>query len=94
MEGSYRFLQRVWRLAAEHAGSLAAVTAVDQIPGAGGDEKQLIHKIHRTIMKVTDDVERFHLNTAIASIMELVNTGVQIRREGNGRRKSAAQGLH
>ena len=73
VEGSYRFLQRVWRLAAEHAGSLAAVTAVDQIPGAGGDEKQLIHKIHRTIMKVTDDVERFHLNTAIASIMELVN---------------------
>jgi len=73
VEGSYRFLQRVWRLAAEHAGSLGAVTAVDQIPGAGGDEKQLIHKIHRTIMKVTDDVERFHLNTAIASIMELVN---------------------
>jgi leucyl-tRNA synthetase len=73
VEGSYRFLQRVWRLVAERADSLAAVTAVDRFPGAAGDEKQLIQKIHKTIMKVTDDVERFHLNTAIASIMELVN---------------------
>ena len=73
VEGSYRFLQRVWRLAAERAESLGGLTAIDQFPGAGGDEKQLIHKIHKTIMKVTDDLGRFHLNTAIASIMELVN---------------------
>ena len=30
--------------------------------------------MHKTIKKVTDDIDRFHLNTAIASIMELVNT--------------------
>ena len=29
--------------------------------------------MHKTIKKVTDDIDRFHLNTAIASIMELVN---------------------
>jgi len=34
---------------------------------------QLTYKVHQTIKKVTEDVERFHLNTAISSIMELVN---------------------
>ena len=38
------------------------------------DDKTLRRKIHQTIKKVTDDIERgFHFNTAIASIMELVN---------------------
>ena len=37
------------------------------------DVKQLLQKMHKTIKKVTDDIDRFHLNTAIASIMELVN---------------------
>ncbi len=34
---------------------------------------ELRHKAHKTIKKVTEDVERFHFNTAIAAIMELIN---------------------
>jgi leucyl-tRNA synthetase len=34
---------------------------------------RLVFMIHKTIKKVTEDLERFHLNTAISSIMELVN---------------------
>jgi leucyl-tRNA synthetase len=37
------------------------------------DAGLLVHLIHKTIKKVTEDIERFHLNTAIARIMELVN---------------------
>ena len=51
----------------------------------------MIHKIHKTIMKVTDDVERFHLNTAIASIMELVNMTYKFIEKGA--RDEKAQGL-
>jgi leucyl-tRNA synthetase len=38
-----------------------------------GDPKALRQKIHKTIKKVTEDIERFHFNTAISAIMELVN---------------------
>ncbi len=73
VEGSYRFLQRVWRLVNDRADQLRGTMAPDGPAAAQGDNRQLIHKIHRTIKKVTEDVERFHLNTAIASVMELVN---------------------
>ena len=73
VEGSYRFLQRVWRLVDEHKDVLKSVTPADKLPDATAEEKPLIHKIHKTIMKVSEDLERFHLNTAISGIMELVN---------------------
>jgi leucyl-tRNA synthetase len=38
-----------------------------------GDQKFLRQKTHKTIKKVTEDIERFHFNTAISAIMELVN---------------------
>jgi leucyl-tRNA synthetase len=77
VEGSFRFLQRVWRLIADRAEQLKNVEAVSTLFSAELDDegiKQLIQKTHKTIKKVTEDIDRFHLNTAIASIMELVNT--------------------
>ena len=38
-----------------------------------GDQKSLRQKTHKTIKKVTEDIERFHFNTAISAVMELVN---------------------
>jgi leucyl-tRNA synthetase len=64
--GLQRFLQRAWRLAVnEETGELAVV---DQPSEAV--EKQL----HRTIAKVGEDVERLAFNTAIAAMIEFVNT--------------------
>ncbi|MBA4416847.1 MAG: leucine--tRNA ligase [Syntrophus sp. (in: bacteria)] len=74
VEGSFRFLQRVWRLVADRAEALQGVEAYLVPEERESDYIQLAHKIHKTIKKVTEDIERFHLNTAIASIMELVNT--------------------
>ncbi len=76
VEGGFRFLNRVWRLA--HAwmerirdtrpyhGDVAALS-----PGL----RELYRKTHETIQRVTRDIEeRFHFNTAISAVMELVNT--------------------
>jgi len=73
VEGSARFLRRVWRLVAERIEKLNGIETVYEAQGDDRDLRELTHRIHKTIKKVTDDVERFHLNTAIASIMELVN---------------------
>jgi leucyl-tRNA synthetase len=68
VEGCYRFLNRVWR-AVYDLRDLRGSTA--EIEGAGRELRRLVH---RTIRKVTDDIDgRFHFNTAIAAIMELVN---------------------
>jgi len=66
VEGSYRFLGRTWRLVEQVAGQ--------KTHPKDGEDKALIRKMHQTIKKVTEDIERgFHFNTAISAIMELVN---------------------
>ncbi|MDO9565145.1 MAG: leucine--tRNA ligase [Candidatus Desulfaltia sp.] len=76
VEGGYRFLNRIWSLAAVWIDLIK-----EAIPFNGNsdelDESILVlyKKAHQTIKKVTDDIEsRFHFNTAISAVMELVNT--------------------
>jgi leucyl-tRNA synthetase len=83
VEGAFRFLNRVYRLfqpirelSRKNQRALAeyekGVLAGGK-PG-GGREKEILHAAHKTIKKVHEDLEvRFHLNTAVSSIMELVN---------------------
>ncbi|MBE0502693.1 MAG: leucine--tRNA ligase [Desulfuromonadales bacterium] len=69
VDGCYRFLNRVWRLVFEHR-HLASAGGFEQ----DGPARNLRRLTHRTIRKVTEDIDgRFHFNTAIAAIMELVN---------------------
>ena len=82
VEGAYRFLGRVWRLIVENIGVLNSCKPFDPASGLPGSEDALkLHQItHRTIRKVTQDIgERFHFNTAISSIMELVNELYQLK---------------
>lgn len=76
VEGSYRFLSRVWRI----------VDAYQQLAKAGHSEKlskdefALRRELHRVIKKVTADLDgKFNFNTAISSIMELVNAMYQFK---------------
>jgi leucyl-tRNA synthetase len=72
VEGSYRFLNRVWRLVQE----LKDILPTDdlKIDIKTKEDKELNYTIHNTIKRVTDDIsERFNFNTAISAIMELVN---------------------
>ena len=71
VEGCYRFLHRVWRAVLDNLELVAAATVPVQ---ADGEARVLRRQVHRTIRKVTEDVDgRFHFNTAIAAVMELVN---------------------
>ncbi|TGG92763.1 leucine--tRNA ligase [Natronospirillum operosum] len=72
VQGAHKFLQRLWR--AVHA--VQTEGKGDPIPAQLSDEaKALRRKTHETIQKVTDDFDRrFTFNTAIAAIMELLNT--------------------
>jgi leucyl-tRNA synthetase len=74
VEGAFRFLSRLWRFTFQHRDALIA-TGSDFSPSElSGDVRNLYRLIHRTIKKVTEDIEaRFHFNTAIAAIMELFN---------------------
>jgi leucyl-tRNA synthetase len=74
VEGAYRFLSRLWRLIHQHRNLWADAVAADADGELAAAERELRRAIHRTIKKVTDDIEeRFHFNTAIAAIMELLN---------------------
>jgi len=74
LDGSYRFLARVWRLA-EHWLDSVRHGAAHEVPGTLTEaERALRRKTHDTIRRTTIDIdERIHLNTAVSSLMELVN---------------------
>ena len=69
VEGAHRFLQRIWRLIKEISPSLNN----KQRKNWDEKEKLLYRKTHQTIKKVTEDIERFHFNTAISALMEFFN---------------------
>ena len=75
IEGAFRFLKRLYHLVSEWS---EKIRGVESYSGEGKDLpselKALRRKTHRTIRKVTQDLEdRLHFNTAIAAVMELVN---------------------
>ncbi len=83
IEGSFRFLNRVWRLFAEeraHVLPMVACSAsAEDVQTAdvvsGGVARDVRRKEHATVKKVHDDIlNKYQFNTAIAAIMELVNT--------------------
>ena len=74
VEGGYRFLTRLWRFTFQHRDILIAARSNVAQNELSADTRNLYRLIHRTIKKVTEDIEeRFHFNTAIAAVMELFN---------------------
>lgn len=71
VEGSYKYLTRVWRLVGEASEIGVANIAEEKIEGSLLESKKLIHK---TIKFVTEDIDNFHLNKAVARIRELTNS--------------------
>ncbi len=70
VEGAYRFLNRVWRVACDL--SAAAKGEIDK-SALTEEDKKLRLAVNTSIKKVTEDCNRFSFNTAISSIMEMVN---------------------
>lgn len=67
--GITRFLRRLWRLAInEEKGTLAS-----KIIAEGKEPEEFVRELHRTIQKVSKDIETLQFNTAISQLMILMN---------------------
>ncbi|HQL01630.1 MAG TPA: class I tRNA ligase family protein, partial [Smithellaceae bacterium] len=81
VDGSFRFLGRLWRIFDEYLEDIKPIAPVSGHPALADDLKALRRKTHQTIAKVTQDIEdRFHFNTAISAVMELVNALYGVKR--------------
>lgn len=76
LEGSYRFVNKVYRLAEGYfSDSKSHATESLDISALNKEQKQIRQKLHQTLAKITDDIKRrYSFNTAIAAMMELTNT--------------------
>jgi leucyl-tRNA synthetase len=87
VEGASRFLHRLWRIVERGRGWMAANDGSALVPTEPAVEtvaaaRALRRLTHRTIARVTEDVERRqHFNTAVAAVMELVNGYAELVRE-------------
>ncbi|MBS4200072.1 leucine--tRNA ligase [Bacillus sp. FJAT-49732] len=68
LDGSRRFLDRVWRLFVDENGNLT-----DKIKDGAGSVLEKVY--HQTVKKVTNDYEALHFNTAISQLMVFINEG-------------------
>jgi leucyl-tRNA synthetase len=91
VEGAYRFMKRLWKMADNVLKRETAVLDEDTITES---QKSVRRKIHETIHKVNDDIgRRYTFNTAIAAVMELMNTLNKDLDDSNNSRALARQGL-
>ena len=73
VEGSNRFLKRLWRFTIEHIDKGTCVEL--SLDNLSDDLKNIRRQTYKTLSKVSDDIGRRHtFNTAIAAVMELLNT--------------------
>jgi leucyl-tRNA synthetase len=88
LEGCFRFLTRIWGLVHENLDLFEAGAGTAAPSGGAGEAGgRVVKKMHQTIRKVGEDIEvRFHLNTAVSSIMEFLNL---VKKEKDGLRETA-----
>jgi len=94
VEGGFRFLNRVWRLVTENLEELKGLDegSIDY-GGLSKETKTFLIKTQQTIKKVTDDLERFQFNTAIAAMMELLNECTRFKAENDNDKKVLKQSV-
>lgn len=84
VEGAFRFLNRVWRIIDQFTDMAKAGSDQYDVLVLTPEEKELRRVLHATIKKVTADIDgRFMFNTAISSIMELVNAFYKFKGSDN-----------
>jgi len=75
IEGVVRFLKRVWNLGLEIINLKVKISSPEEFPNPLREivETEVKRMLHQTIKRVTEDIETFHFNTAIAALMEYIN---------------------
>ena len=80
VEGANRFLKRLWKTVYDHHAKGKIAPYKEGVLTA--QTKNLRFELHQTIQKITDDIQRRHsFNTAISSVMELMNTFAKVEGE-------------
>ena len=80
VEGANRFLKRLWKAVYDHHAKGKIASYKEGVLTA--QTKNLRFELHQTIQKITDDIQRRHsFNTAISSVMELMNTFAKVEGE-------------
>ncbi|WP_018716142.1 leucine--tRNA ligase [Brachymonas chironomi] len=74
VEGSYRFLRRVWNFAVKHQAALRAGIAAPELAAISAAGKQLRFEIHTTLGQANYDYERMQYNTVVSAVMKMLNT--------------------
>jgi len=72
IDGAWRYINRLWKLVISHKSLVVSKKAIDYRLTTN-NPSPLRKSIHKTIASVTDDIEKFHFNRAIARIRELTN---------------------
>ncbi|MEM6486442.1 MAG: leucine--tRNA ligase, partial [Pseudomonadota bacterium] len=91
VEGALRFIKRLWRLVLENR--IESAVTVDPSSLQSG-ARDLRRKVHETIRKVSDDMERRQtFNTAIAAVMELCNELARFEPSDDNERAIVGEGL-
>ena len=81
VEGTFRFLDRVWRMGTAEIGYLVDR---DENPG----DREVLAVTHRAVKKVTEDIDRFRFNTAVAALMGLGNSLIDYLNSDEGGRRA------
>lgn len=68
--GSFKFLNRVWNIVTDNPDKITASYSGGDLTDA---EKEIMRKTHQSIKKVTEDIEKYHFNTGISTLMEFTN---------------------
>ena len=76
VQGCYRFLNRYWNLAVEVLEAQGSGVAADEAAAARG--RHVLRTLHKTVRKVTGDIETFRFNTAVSALMELQNEVLEV----------------
>ncbi len=83
IEGAWRYVNRLWRLVVENKGDLAAPG--HPMPAVLAAAAEAAHRaIHKTIAAVSNDLDRFHFNKAVARVRELTNVIEDLGRDADG----------
>lgn len=83
--GTYKFLSRLWTLVQEYQDASAEESA--------NQEEELLRVTHKMIKKVTEDIEENRYNTAIAALMECVNSLYKLKAQSLAKSESWRQAL-
>jgi len=86
VEGAFRFVQRIWRLVGEPLDGLPPAPLNGAPPDLSAEALALRRAIHKTIAAVSEDIEQFRFNRAVARIHELANAVSEFDAQGTGER--------